>query len=84
MSEKYDNTNKGAIWPNKNRKEETHPHFNGSLNVEGVEYWVDAWKRPENAREGSPSLRFRVKKKEAKPEKKKEVAPADPNDDIPF
>ena len=62
----YDDTNRGAIWPNKKRDKETSPHFTGSLNVEGVEYWVSAWKRKEGASENAPSLSFAINMKQDK------------------
>ena len=39
----YDNTNSGMIARSENRKTDSHPEFTGSLNVEGVDYWVSAW-----------------------------------------
>lgn len=42
MSE-FDNTNRGAIFSNKKREKDSQPHMRGTLNVEGVEYWVSAW-----------------------------------------
>ena len=39
----YDNTNSGILARNENRKTDNHPEFSGSLNVEGVDYWVSAW-----------------------------------------
>ncbi len=39
----YDNTNTGALFPNKNRKTENHPNLTGSINIEGVEHWLSAW-----------------------------------------
>ena len=47
----YDNTNRGAIWGNKRKETETHPDFTGSINVEGVEYWLNGWKRKPEASE---------------------------------
>jgi hypothetical protein len=41
----YDNTNRGSIWMNDKKETVNHPDFTGSLNVEGKEYWVSAWKR---------------------------------------
>ena len=41
----YDNTNSGALFKNED-KDETHPtwaDYQGSVNVEGVEYWLSAW-----------------------------------------
>ncbi len=67
MSE-YDNTNRGQIWKNDDRKTETHPQFKGTVNVEGVEYWVSAWSRKPDANPKAPALSFSIKKKEDKAE----------------
>jgi hypothetical protein len=61
----HDNTNRGAIWKNDDKQEDRHPDFKGSLNVDGVDYWVSAWKRKEGASAKSPALSFSVKPKEA-------------------
>tara|TARA_R110000782_G_scaffold133840_1_gene226220 strand:- start:164 stop:427 length:264 start_codon:yes stop_codon:yes gene_type:complete len=60
----YDNTNRGAIWGNKRKETETHPDFTGSINVEGIDYWLNGWKRKPEASENSPSMSFSVRKKE--------------------
>lgn len=60
----YDNTNRGAIWKNDRKETENHPDFTGTLNVDGKDYWVSAWKRKPDAKEGSPALSFSVKVKE--------------------
>lgn len=39
----YDNTNKGLLKRNDNRKKDTHPEYNGSINVDGVDYWLAGW-----------------------------------------
>jgi hypothetical protein len=39
----YDNTNSGILRANKNRQKDTHPTHQGSINVDGKEYWVSAW-----------------------------------------
>jgi hypothetical protein len=59
----YDNTNKGAIWKNDNRERDTQPHFKGNLDVDGVEYYVNAWKREEGAHPNAPALKFSITKK---------------------
>ena len=64
----YDNTNRGAIWKNEEKSEDTHPDFKGSLNVEGVEYFFDAWKRKPDANPKAPALSFRVKRKDKQPD----------------
>ena len=84
--------NRGAIWPNRKRETESHPHFTGSLTVDGKEYWVSAWKKGQDAKENAPSLSFSVKLKEpprnagaTTPGASARSATEDfPNEDIPF
>ena len=87
----YDDTNRGQIWPNDKKDTEKHPDFKGSVNVEGVEYWVSAWKRKEGGNPKAPSLSFSIQKKEDRPQQQprdyQEPAPAAPADDgfdVPF
>ena len=78
----YDNTNRGSIWKNDKKETEKHPDFTGSLNVEGVEYWVSAWKRKPDANPKAPALSFSIKAKE---QQAPQAAPqADFDDPIPF
>lgn len=41
----YDNTNKGIISKNDRKTTDKHPDISGSLNVEGIEYFIDGWQR---------------------------------------
>ena len=90
MSGGYDNTNRGSIWGNKRKTTDAHPDFTGTLNVEGREYFFDAWKRKPGAAENAPSLTFKIKLKDQQPspEQFKESAqrnfPADLQDKVPF
>jgi hypothetical protein len=43
MTQQYDNTNKGALFSNKDRDSDSKPNAKGSINIEGVEYWLSAW-----------------------------------------
>lgn len=83
-----DKTNRGAIWKNDKKEKDTHPDFTGSLNVDGVEYWVSAWRRKEGAAPKAPALSFTVKPKEAKPIQQRKTAPksgkSDLDDFVPF
>ena len=65
----YDNTNRGSVWKNKRKEKDTHPDFTGSLNVDGVEFWVNAWRRKDDASPDSPALTFTVRPKEARQER---------------
>lgn len=60
----YDNTNRGQIWRNDKKTHDAQPDFRGSVNVDGVEYWVSAWKRKPDANPKSPALTFAVQAKE--------------------
>jgi hypothetical protein len=88
----YDNNNRGSIWKNEKKEKDTHPDFTGSLNVNGVEYWVSAWKRKEGAAPKAPALSFSVKPKEEQQPAPKKPDPissgrslkADMDDEIPF
>jgi hypothetical protein len=60
----YSNENRGSIWKNEKKDKDTHPDFTGSLNVNGQDYWVSAWKRKEGANPKAPALSFTVKPKE--------------------
>lgn len=75
----YDNTNKGAIFKNEKRAKETDPTMNGSINIEGVEYWVNAWTNTSKA--GAKYLSLSVRPKE-----QQVAAPVleDDLDDMPF
>jgi uncharacterized protein (DUF736 family) len=39
----YDNTNKGVLFSNKKKETDNHPDYNGSINIDGTEYWLSAW-----------------------------------------
>lgn len=81
----YDKNNRGQIWPNKRKEKDTHPDFQGTLNVEGVEYWLSAWKRPADANPAAPSLTFSIKLKEQRqPKDYPQNKQYDPKDDLPF
>ena len=84
----YDNTNRGQIWKNDKKEKDTHPDFKGSINVEGVEYWVSAWKRKEGTNPKAPALSFSIQKKDmdaAAPAKQAAQGDDDPfGDSIPF
>ena len=62
MTQEYDNTNRGMAMINEKKTEEKHPDWSGSLNVEGVDYWLSIWKKTSKA--GKPYMSFSVRKKQ--------------------
>lgn len=59
----YNNTNRGRIWSNDRKQNDTHPDFKGSVNIKGEEYSISAWKQQGGARPGKLSLSFSIKPK---------------------
>jgi len=81
----FDNTNRGQVWRNDKRETDSHPHFRGDLNVDGVEYWVSAWKRGEDANPKAPLLKFSIKRKEdSVGEIKTSESKSKEEEDLPF
>jgi uncharacterized protein (DUF736 family) len=85
----YDNTNTGALFKNDKRESDSHPTHTGSLDVEGVEYWISAWVNESKAGKKYFSIKLRAKDAAAKPKPKADyddsAAPADAfTDEIPF
>jgi uncharacterized protein (DUF736 family) len=79
MSE-YDNTNSGALFANADRKTDKHPNARGTLNVEGVEYWISAWTKV--SKKGDKYQSLSVQRKDAQQGQKQADTPFD--DSIPF
>lgn len=48
MGQQYDNTNRGVLFKNDRREKDTHPEYTGTINVEGVDYWLSAWVKEGN------------------------------------
>lgn len=58
----YDNNNQIAIWGNDKREKDTHPHFKGKGTIDGVDYYVSAWRRSEDAKPNAPALKLSLTK----------------------
>ena len=60
----YDNTNRGIVSKNERKEKDTHPDIKGSINVEGVEFWLDGWMKEKNDGSGK-FYSLSVKRKDA-------------------
>jgi hypothetical protein len=60
----YETTNRGAIWTNQRKREgKQDADFTGTLDVNGVTFWVNAWKPKAGSSERSPRLTFTIRQK---------------------
>lgn len=60
----YDNNMKLSIWKNEKKTTDKHPDFTGSGEVDGVEYWVSAWRRGKDDNPKVPALKLSLQKKD--------------------
>lgn len=90
MSE-YDNTNSGAIFVNDKGDNDKRPDRKGSINVEGVDYWISGWIRKD--KQDKPYMSLKVERKDkqgnsstspAQAKPAPTVADDDDGDQIPF
>ena len=65
----YDDTNRGAMFKNDRKETDRHPDMKGTLNVEGREYWVSAWKQTSKAGKGYVSLSIQPKDDQPAPKR---------------
>lgn len=84
--QQFDPTNRGTLFKNEKKTEDRHPDMNGSINIEGKEYWISGWKKVSKAGTGFISLSVRAKEEQtrqiSKPTTKSKAADID--DDIPW
>jgi uncharacterized protein (DUF736 family) len=45
----YSNENSGALFKNDDKSNERHPDYKGSLNVNGVDFWISSWLKTSKA-----------------------------------
>lgn len=88
MEQQLDPTNRGWLFVNDKKTEDKQPHWNGTLNVNGVEFWISAWKKISKAEKPYLSISIREKQEQTRqvsqPTRKTVTASQLPDDDIPW
>ena len=82
----YDNTNSGALFRNEDKDEE-HPNwsdYQGSLNVDGREYYLNAWLKTAKSGKKYMSLSVQAKGRPKASGSRDDNPPDDFDDSIPF
>ena len=83
MTQQYDNTNRGALFRNHKKTQDSHPDHNGTINVDGKEYWLNAWVK--DGKNGKFfSLSVKPKEQTSANQQSGSDLPNDADDDIPF
>lgn len=73
----FDNTNRGVLFVNDKKTEGSkQPDRTGSINIEGVEYFLDGWLK--TAQNGNKFMSLSVKRKEVQPQRQQQAAPSRP------
>lgn len=88
----FDPTNRGTLARNEKKESDTHADYNGQLNVNGTEYWLNGWiKKGKKGNEGKNFLSLSIKPKapaarqSSEPTRKSRSSGFDDmEDDIPF
>lgn len=75
----YDNTNSGALFRAKDRKTDKHPEYTGTINIDGVEYYLSAWVKERFS--GEKFFGIKAKRKDKQPA---QVERAEPLEGLPF
>jgi uncharacterized protein (DUF736 family) len=85
----YDNTNRGAMFENTKKQTSNHPDHTGTINVEGVEFWLSSWVK--NSKSGKTFFSLSIKRKEPIGDLREAVKPEAAggaagfiDDDVPF
>lgn len=77
---KYDDTNRGALFKNNRKEKDSHPDYNGTLNVDGREFYLNGW-----LRDGKNGKFFSLSVKEKQPRNSDGMDQRVPFDDaMPF
>ena len=73
----FDNTNRGVLFKNERKEQgDKKPEYTGSLNVDGVEFFLDAWIKESQAGKKFMSVSVKRKDKQAAPAPQQRQAPA--------
>lgn len=80
----YDNTNRGVLFKEQDKKSDNHPDYKGTINVDGVEYWLSSWIKTSKQGSKFMSLSVQPKQQAAKPAKQVADSGFDEDEDLPF
>ena len=82
--QQYDSNMRGQLFRNDRKEQPNHPDYNGSCEIEGKEYWINAWVK-EGKKSGKKFFSFSFKAKEQQSGGSgSQTAIEDDNGEMPF
>lgn len=87
MAEFQQRDNSGFLFKNDKREKDSHPNATGTVMIDGIEYFINAWTK-DGAKGKFQSLSFKRKEKQPQQPQGQQSTPTgsfdDMADDIPF
>jgi uncharacterized protein (DUF736 family) len=80
----YDNNNRGSLFKNDRKDDAKFPDYKGSINVDGIDYWLSAWIKVSKDGNKFMSLSVKNKNADASLQPKKKVKQEEFDDSMPF
>jgi uncharacterized protein (DUF736 family) len=80
----YDNNNRGSLFKNDRKDDAKFPDYKGSINVDGIDYWLSAWIKISKDGNKFMSLSVKNKNADASLQPKKKVKEEFDDLDMPF
>jgi hypothetical protein len=81
-TKEFDNTNRGSLFKNDKKETETHSDYKGQINVNGEEFWLNAWINTSKQGTKFMSLSISPKDRQVNEPTRKNVP--EPDSDVPF
>ena len=78
---KFDDTNRGVLFKNDRKESEKHADYKGEMNVNGTDFWLDAWIR--ESKKGTKFMSLSLRHKEETKDKAKSAGKPF-NGDLPW
>lgn len=83
QTKEFDNTNRGSLFKNDKKETETHSDYKGQINVNGEEFWLNAWIKTSKQGTKFMSLSISPKDRQVSEPTRKNI-PVDDSSDVPF
>ena len=82
-TKEFDNTNRGSLFKNDKKTTEQMPDYKGQINVNGEEFWINAWLK--TSKQGTKFMSLSVSPKDRQvSEPTRKSIPVDDSSEIPF